>query len=132
MTTLLNILISFFVLLICWLVTQAVASYGERLVKRHRTTKLNPTMKVIMRRSGQIVIYVIGLLIIGKIWQIDIRPLWAGLGVAGVAIALGLQETLSNLFAALFVILDKTIRVGAYLRLDDLSLIHISEPTRPY
>ena len=59
MTTLLNILISFFVLLICWLVTQAVASYGERLVKRHRTTKLNPTMKVIMRRSGQIIIYII-------------------------------------------------------------------------
>jgi len=53
--------------------------------------------------------------------------LWAGLGVAGVAIALGLQETLSNLFAALFVILDKTIRVGAYLRLDDGTVARVED-----
>ncbi len=127
MAILFNIFISFIVLLICWLLTQAVASYGERLAKRHRSTKFNPTMKVIMRRSGQIVIYIIGLLIVGKIWQIDIRPLWAGLGVAGVAIALGLQETLSNLFAALFVILDKTIQVGAYLRLDDGTVARVED-----
>ena len=120
-------IISLFVLLVCWLLTQAVASYSKQFVKRHKTTKLNPTMTVIMRRSGQVVIYIIGLLIIGKIWRIDIGPLWAGLGVAGVAIALGLQETLSNLFAALFVILDKTIRVGAYLRLDDGTVAKVED-----
>ena len=127
MTTLLNILISFFVLLICWLLSQVVTNYSEQLDKRHRTAKFNPTMRLIIRRSGQIVIYLIGLLIIGKIWRIDIGPLWAGLGVAGVAIALGLQETLSNLFAALFVLLDKTIQVGAYLRLDDGTVAKVED-----
>ena len=110
-----NLLLSLLVVVITWSLASWSASFSKRWASRHKDDKLNPTMRLIVQRAVQTVIYILGLLTIGQIWQIDIGPLWAGLGVAGVAIALGLQETLSNLFAAFFVIIDKTIRVGAYL-----------------
>lgn len=123
----LNLLLSLLVVIITWSLASWSASFSKRWASRHKDDKLNPTMRLIVQRAVQTVIYILGLLTIGQIWQIDIGPLWAGLGVAGVAIALGLQETLSNLFAAFFVIIDKTIRVGAYLKLDDGTVAKVED-----
>ncbi len=123
----LNLLLSLLVVLITWSLARWSASFSKRWANRHKDDKLNPTMRLIVQRTVQTVIYILGLLTIGQIWQIDIGPLWAGLGVAGVAIALGLQETLSNLFAAFFVIIDKTVRVGAYLKLDDGTVAKVED-----
>ncbi|NCU44124.1 mechanosensitive ion channel [Candidatus Falkowbacteria bacterium] len=124
----LNILLSLLVVAITWSLSSWCASFSRRWANRQpKIATFNPTMRLIIQRAAQVLIYIAGFLIIGKIWNIDIRPLWAGLGVAGVAIALGLQETLSNLFAAFFVIIDKTIRVGAYLKLDDGTVAKIED-----
>ena len=105
----LNLLLSLLAIVITWLLASWSASFSKRWANRHKDNKINPTMRLIVQRAIQTVIYILGLFTIGQIWHINIGPLWAGLGVAGVAIALGLQETLSNLFAAFFVIIDKTI-----------------------
>ena len=123
----LNLILSLLILLVSWSLACWSAGYSQRWADKHKTTKLNPTMRLIVQRVVQVLIYIIGLLIIGNIWQIDIGPLWAGLGVAGVAIALGLQETLSNLFAAFFIIVDKTIHIGVYLRLDDGTVAKVED-----
>jgi small-conductance mechanosensitive channel len=109
------------------LLARWLAGYSRRWADRDKAVKLNPTMRLIIQRGGQVLIYIFGLLIIGNIWNVDIGPLWAGLGVAGVAIALGLQETLANLFAALFIIIDKTIHVGIYLKLDDGTVAKVED-----
>ncbi len=49
---------------------------------------------------------------------IDVTPLVAALGVGGLAVALGLQDTLSNLFAGIHVLLAKPVRVGDYVKLE--------------
>ena len=100
----LNLLISLLVALITWSLARWSTSFSLHWANRQpKITTFNPTMRLIIQRAVQILIYIAGLLIIGRIWSVDIRPLWAGLGVAGIAIALGLQETLSNLFAAFFI-----------------------------
>lgn len=124
---LINLLLSALIILASWSLANWCADFRRRWAERHKEEKLNPTMQLIIQRVIQVVIYIIGLLALSKLWHINIGPLWAGLGVAGVAIALGLQETLSNLFAAFFVIIDKTIRVGAYLRLDDGTVAKVED-----
>ncbi len=125
---LINTIVSVVVLSVAWSLSRWCASFSRRWAERRQGSEhINPTMRLILQRSVQALIYVVALLTIGQIWHIDIGPLWAGLGVAGVAIALGLQETLSNLFAAVFVIIDKTIRVGAYLRLDDGTVAKVED-----
>ena len=65
-----------------------------------------------------ITIYAAGAIIILGYYGISIPPLITALGVGGMAVALGLQESLANLFAGLHLILSKQVRVGDYIRLD--------------
>jgi small-conductance mechanosensitive channel len=51
----------------------------------------------------------------------------AALGVGGLAVALALQEPLSNLFAGLFVSIGRQIRIGDYVRLDSGVEGHIQD-----
>lgn len=66
----------------------------------------------------RILIFTIGFLILLQFFGISITPLLAGLGVGGLAVALGLQDTLSNLFAGLYIVISGKIRVGDYIRLE--------------
>jgi small-conductance mechanosensitive channel len=63
-------------------------------------------------------IFIIGLLIILQSLGISITPLITALGVGGLAVALALQPTLSNLFAGLQIIIAKQVEVGDYVELD--------------
>ena len=50
---------------------------------------------------------------------INITPLVAGLGIAGLAVALALQPTLGNLFAGTYVVSEGVINVGDYIEMSD-------------
>jgi len=61
---------------------------------------------------------VISLLYILNLWGIEITPLLAGMGIAGLALALALQPVLGNIFSGASIILDQSIKVGDLLNLD--------------
>lgn len=50
---------------------------------------------------------------------INISPLVAGLGIAGLAVALALQPTLANLFAGTYVVTEGLISVGDYIEMSN-------------
>jgi small-conductance mechanosensitive channel len=49
---------------------------------------------------------------------ISITPLLASLGVGSVAVALALQDTLSNLFSGFYIMADKAFRVGDFVEIE--------------
>ncbi|MHB8834217.1 MAG: mechanosensitive ion channel family protein [Candidatus Methylomirabilia bacterium] len=63
-------------------------------------------------------IVVIGLLICLGILGISVAPLLTALGVGGLAVALALQDTLSNLFAGIHIMMEKSVRVGDFVKLE--------------
>lgn len=63
-------------------------------------------------------IIIIGLLIILTDIGISITPLITALGVGGLAVALALQDTLSNLFAGIHILVEKSVKVGDFIRLE--------------
>ncbi|MEW6067632.1 MAG: mechanosensitive ion channel family protein [Nitrospirota bacterium] len=63
-------------------------------------------------------ILVIGFLIILNFLGISITPLITALGVGGLAVALALQDTLANLFAGIHILMEKSIRVGDFIKLE--------------
>ena len=65
------------------------------------------------------VVYIIGLLVLLAALGIQITPILTALGVGGLAVALALQDTLTNLFAGVHLLADKPIRVGDYVKLAD-------------
>jgi len=63
-------------------------------------------------------IFVIGVLIMLTDLGISIAPLITALGVGGLAVALALQDTLANLFAGVHILVEKSIRIGDFVRLE--------------
>ena len=63
-------------------------------------------------------VYILGILVILQSLGISIAPVLTALGVGGLAVALALQETLSNLFAGLQIIAARQIKPGDYVHLD--------------
>ncbi len=63
-------------------------------------------------------VLVIGFLIILSILGISIAPLITALGVGGLAVALALQDTLANLFAGIHILMERSIRVGDFIKLE--------------
>lgn len=63
-------------------------------------------------------IFVIGFLIILTDLGISIAPLITALGVGGLAVALALQDTLANLFAGVHIMMEKSIRIGDFVKLE--------------
>jgi small-conductance mechanosensitive channel len=51
-------------------------------------------------------------------WKINLTPLLASAGIAGVAVALAAKETLSNFFGGVSVLLDQPFKTGDYIILD--------------
>ena len=54
-----------------------------------------------------------------KNWGVQIGPLLTSLGIAGVAIAFALQNTLGNIFGGISLIADKSIKVGDVIKLEN-------------
>lgn len=63
-------------------------------------------------------ILVVGFLILLSVLGISVTPILTALGVGGLAVALALQDTLSNLFAGIHILVEKPIRVGDFIRLE--------------
>lgn len=63
------------------------------------------------------IIIALGLLMFLESVGISIGPLLASLGIGSLAIALALQETVKNIFSGFFLIADKPLEVGDYVKL---------------
>lgn len=66
----------------------------------------------------RVAIFAIGILIILQSLGISVTPALTALGVGGLAVALALQDTLSNLFSGIQIIASGQMRVGDFVRLD--------------
>jgi small-conductance mechanosensitive channel len=67
---------------------------------------------------ARIVIFTVGLLVILNTLGISITPILATLGIGGLAVALALQDTFSNIFSGFYLVIAKQIRPGDYIKLD--------------
>jgi small-conductance mechanosensitive channel len=79
----------------------------------------------LVRTAVRGTIWLIGLLVLLDAVGVQITPLLTALGVGGLAVALALQDTLSNLFAGVHLLADKPIRVGDYVRIADTIEGHV-------
>ena len=60
-----------------------------------------------------------------SIWSIDIAPLLASLGIAGLALGFAVKDSLSNIIGGISLILDQTIKVGDKIKLESGEKGHI-------
>ncbi|ADR19363.1 mechanosensitive ion channel family protein [Calditerrivibrio nitroreducens] len=67
----------------------------------------------------KITIYIVGILIALNYLGISITPIITALGVGGLAVALALKDTLANLFSGIHILMERAIKVGDFIRMDN-------------
>jgi MscS family membrane protein len=89
----------------------------KKMAKRTKT-EIDDGLFSIVQSALKIALIVLAFLYVLSLWGVEIGPFLAGLGIAGLAVALALQPTLSNIFSGAALILDKTVRIGDLVYLD--------------
>ena len=72
-----------------------------------------------LRKTIQVLIWVIAIAMILDVWGIQIGPIIAGLGLFGVALALGAQDVFKNIFAGIFILSENRFQKGDRIRVGD-------------
>lgn len=101
---------------------EVISEYGAKIGGALPVTSLT-------RNITRIVIYTIGVLFVLQALSISITPILTALGVGGLAVALALQDTLSNLFSGMYLMMAKQVRIGDYIKLDSGFEGHVSDIT---
>lgn len=120
-----------FFILIVLLLSYTASRLLKTIFNWYSTTeaveKVNQTMFIFLRKILSVSIYAIALMIILGQFDVQLAPLLAGLGVAGLAISLGLKDTLANLFGGVFLVLDKSVSIGDWIQLEDGTKAYIED-----
>ena len=90
---------------------------GKAFDNTLRSRHLDPPVRILLVRVVNVTVLLFALLLAVQNLGIEIMPIVAGLGVAGVGIGLAMQGVLSNAMAGLTIIFSKPYRVGEYIEL---------------
>lgn len=93
------------------IITGILSYYGE---VRPNFKSLTP----IFSKTFKFLVYFTAFVLILNSLGINVTAMVAGLGIAGIAIAFALQETLSQLFAGIYLMTDRPVRVGDYVKIE--------------
>jgi len=106
-------------ILIILSITIALANLLVKILRNYiEEEKLSLPTSGLFYAILKITVYIIGFLIILNLLNISITPIITALGVGGLAVALALQDTLSNLFAGIHILIEKTIKIGDIIKLE--------------
>ncbi len=104
--------------LVIFSVTVVVSNIGTQMIEYYKSIITGlASATSLLKNIIRIAVYSIGILVILDDLHISIAPLLTALGVGGLAIGLGLQETLSNFFSGLQILAAHQIQVGNYIHL---------------
>jgi small-conductance mechanosensitive channel len=106
-------------ILLIFSVTVAIANLAVTAFESYaQRSDINVPATGIILGVFKATIIIAGILVILNFLGISIAPLLTALGVGGLAVALALKDTLSNLFAGLHLIASKQLRPGDYIKLN--------------
>ena len=84
----------------------------------HERGKIGKDLFMLLKNVIRIIVIIAGLLWFLAIWQINLTPLFASAGIAGIAVALAAKDSLANFFGGISLFMDNAYKVGEYIILE--------------
>jgi small-conductance mechanosensitive channel len=103
-------------LLIFWGIYRLIRAFITRGVSKKLESSAVRTLSKILSYCFYVLItmYVLGL------FGINLSAIWGAMGIAGVAIGFAAQTTVSNLISGIFILTEKTMKIGDYIEVDGI------------
>ena len=99
---------------IVWLLSRLADRGFEHAVSRARQRGGGESILVVMQRLTRVVMLIIAVVTALALFGINVKTTLAGLGIGGLAVALGAQKTLENIVGGVSLLMDKAIHVGDF------------------
>lgn len=112
--SLLIVIVTIFVIRILHNFSQHWLKEWASRTKSTADDRLIPLIEKILR----VVVGVLAVIFIFSAWNINISPLLATAGIAGLAVGLAVKDSLSNILGGLQLVLDRTFKVGDKVELE--------------
>ncbi len=93
-----------------WLIHQALIPFSNLFNKLESILSKGLVLWII--KSLKYLIIFLGIVAVLEVWGIKIGPVIAGLGLFGVAVALGAQDLFKNLISGIMILLEKRFQLG--------------------
>lgn len=110
-----KLLIILFIITLAWISSKIIVNILNFYIQQK--TELPPKVSI-LEIVIKILILFVGFILILDTLNINITPFITSLGIAGLAVGLALQDTLSNFFAGLHILMTKQIKPGDYISID--------------
>ena len=95
---------------IFWLLHQLVIPFSF-VIKKFEDKISKPLVDWTLK-GLKIIIFILGVVAVLELWGIKVGPVIAGLGLFGVAVALGAQDLFKNLISGIMILMEKRFTVG--------------------
>ena len=105
-------------ILIFWSIHQIIGPLSV-LIKSIEDLLSKDLMNWIIK-AIKILILILGAAAVLELWGIKIGPIIAGLGLFGVAVALGAQDLFKNLISGILVLVEKRFKVGDWIIVENI------------
>jgi MscS family membrane protein len=105
---------------VTWLVIRVIDSTSRffSTLAGKTESKLDDQLIPVLRKSLKTFVGVIAFLFLAQNLGYSVASLLAGLGIGGLAVALAAQDTLSNFFGSLTILVDRPFAVGDWIEID--------------
>jgi len=115
--SILTILSAIMTLLLLFIVARIVTKVSIRQI--NKIDDMTPSLKVLLSKIVQISVYTIGFLLCLKIVGFNLGNLAVLSGAIGLGIGFGLQRIVSNLISGILILMDKSIKPGDVISLNE-------------
>jgi small-conductance mechanosensitive channel len=113
---------AFYILMSAWILATFLHSiihiYGRRYAEQSETD-MDDRIVELLELVIRYVIWFAAIMAILKVFDIDVTPLLAGAGIAGIAVALAAQDLISNFFGGAIITVDKPFKIGDRIKVED-------------
>jgi MscS family membrane protein len=112
-----------FVFVATWLLRRglSLAFTHARAMVRGKDRASTQSLMLLAERMIQAVIVGVAIIMVLIVLGVESKTALAGLGIVGVALALGAQKTVENLLGGIFLLSDKALAVGDYCTISNQS-----------
>ncbi len=98
-------------------ITKIVLDYVERDLAKRTESKLDDMVLPLINKTVSFLVYVFALIMALDQLGIEVLPFVAGLGIVGLAIGLAAKDSIANVIAGIFIIIDRPFVVGDRIEL---------------
>jgi MscS family membrane protein len=112
------VLLTFVGALLVWRLISVTLRQAGAMALRHGRSDTRSLIQL-GERMVKVVVILSVIFALLALAGVDLTTALAGVGIAGVAVALGAQKTIENLLGGIFLLSDRALAVGDYCRLSD-------------